>query len=311
MSLAATTAAIAALEALTGIPNASAVYLVAVVVAAYLTGTAGAIAVAVGSFLLYNFLFTEPRLTLTIADPDVWLSVVLLLFIGVVVGQLAAVQRARTEMALDANARRGPSFVSAWVLATRTSTPAVLGEIASVVRAAAMERVWIALGSSHATERVGADTGEGRAPGPAIVSVLRRMPGDEPARWIRVHQPTPRSARGSGLEAFRVRIEAHDASLGSIWALRRRRPVPPDRTATRLLAAAADQLGQALAQDRPRAEAEAAEIARRSDELKTALLQQARRRPATQARSSWSRARRLARRRRRGPSARRWASNGR
>src|SRR6185369_2152482 len=46
-----------------------------------------------------------------------------------------------------------------------------------------------------------------------------------------------------------------------------------DRTETRLLAAAADQAGQALAQDRLAAEAQAAEIARQSDALKSALLQ--------------------------------------
>jgi two-component system, OmpR family, sensor histidine kinase KdpD len=47
----------------------------------------------------------------------------------------------------------------------------------------------------------------------------------------------------------------------------------PDRTETRLLSAAADQIGQALAQDRLAAESQAAEIARQSDALKSALLQ--------------------------------------
>jgi two-component system sensor histidine kinase KdpD len=136
-----------------------------------------------------------------------------------------------------------------------------------------MERVWITLSGPDASERVAADTGPGPPPVQALVSVLHRMPGDEPARWIRVRPPTPRSRRGSGREAFRVRIDVGPTSLGSIWALRARHREPPDRTATRLLAAAADQLGQALAQDRLRAEAEAAEIARRSDELKSALLQ--------------------------------------
>ena len=47
----------------------------------------------------------------------------------------------------------------------------------------------------------------------------------------------------------------------------------PDPNATRLLAAAADQIGQALRQERLAAEARAAEIARQSDALKSALLQ--------------------------------------
>ena len=82
-----------------------------------------------------------------------------------------------------------------------------------------------------------------------------------------------RAAGASGREAYRVRIEAGGRPFGSIWALRDRDRGEPDRTETRLLSAAADQVGQALAQDRLAAEAQAAEIARQSDELKTALLQ--------------------------------------
>ena len=99
------------------------------------------------------------------------------------------------------------------------------------------------------------------------------MPGDEPAQWFRVHHQSTRSNTGSGVEAYRVRIEASSRPLGSIWALRERRLGEPDLTETRLLAAAADQLGQALAHDRLAAEAHAAEIARQSDALKSALLQ--------------------------------------
>ena len=47
----------------------------------------------------------------------------------------------------------------------------------------------------------------------------------------------------------------------------------PTPTETRLLASAADQVGQAVAHDRLAAESQAAEIARQSDDLKSALLQ--------------------------------------
>jgi two-component system sensor histidine kinase KdpD len=73
--------------------------------------------------------------------------------------------------------------------------------------------------------------------------------------------------------SFRVRIEAGGTTLGSIWATRQRDTGEPDRTATRLLAAAADQVGQALAQDRLAADARMAEIATQSDALKSALLE--------------------------------------
>jgi len=100
------------------------------------------------------------------------------------------------------------------------------------------------------------------------------MPGDEPAHWVRVHPPA--GGRLGGLRErialYRVRIEFGAMPLGSIWGQLSHRPVP-DRTATRLLAAAADQVGQAIAQDHLAAEAQAAEVSRESDALKSALLQ--------------------------------------
>ena len=70
-----------------------------------------------------------------------------------------------------------------------------------------------------------------------------------------------------------MRIEAGGESYGSIWSTRTRDRGEPDPNATRLLAAAADQIGQALRQERLAAEARAAEIARQSDALKSSLLQ--------------------------------------
>jgi two-component system sensor histidine kinase KdpD len=70
-----------------------------------------------------------------------------------------------------------------------------------------------------------------------------------------------------------VVIEAGGVTLGSVWAQRARDQGPPTPDEARLLAAAADQLGQAIAHDRLAAESQAAEVARESDALKSALLQ--------------------------------------
>jgi two-component system sensor histidine kinase KdpD len=268
--------AVAALETFAGVPNASIVYLAAVVVTAIVGGTPGAIVASVGSFLVYDFLFTQPVFTFAINDPGEWLSVVLLLFVGIVVGQLAALERSRTA---DARAREREAwalFQVSRTLATRESTASVLPNVAEIVRAQMhIARVWISLGADG-RERIAADTDGSSLPLPPPVHyTLRRMPGEEPSTWVRVHDPsTPRVSRDAPrLEAFRVRIEASGSAVGSLWALRERSWQLPDRTETRLLAAAADQLGQAAAHDRLAADLQAAEIARQSDELRAALLQ--------------------------------------
>jgi two-component system sensor histidine kinase KdpD len=281
-ALAAATGLVWLLETRFDVLDASPVYLLAVVITALLSGTVGALLAAVSGILIYDYLFTHPFQTFSISDPGEWLSLILLLFVGLVVGQLTALERSR---ALTAEAREREArelFLVSRALATRSSTTAVLSEIAEVLqREAGLRAVWFALGPDDASGRVVAEVGDG-GPGPvpaggSLQWQLRRMPGDEPARWVRIHHPPPgrpreASDRGDS-ETYRVRIEAAGRSLGTIWATRDRRRGNPDRSATRLLSAAADQVGQALAQDQLAAEAGAAEVARQSDALKTALLQ--------------------------------------
>jgi two-component system sensor histidine kinase KdpD len=280
-ALAAATALVWLLETRFDVLDASPVYLLAVVITALLSGTVGALLAAVSGILIYDYLFTNPFQTLAISDPGEWLSLILLLFVGLVVGQLTALERARAVTAEAREREARELFLVSRALATRASTTGVLSEIAEVLRReAGLQAVWFALGPDDASERVFAAAGEG-GPAPAAGSLqwqLRRMPGDEPARWVRIHHPQaagrPRETPEHGEhERYRVRIEAGARVLGTIWATRDRRRGNPDRSATRLLSAAADQVGQALAQDQLAAEAGAAEVARQSDALKSALLQ--------------------------------------
>ena len=267
--------AIAVLEHSVGVINASSVYLAAIVATAVFAGTWAAIAAATAAFLLYDYLFVQPVFTFTVANPGEWLNLVLLLFVGIVVGQLAALQRARADDARTREREARALFEVSRALATRTSTADVLPAIAGILqREAGMARAWIALGSDDARERVAADTGGEPIPNPVIYQALRRTPGNAPAVWTRVHIPGPaRSRQQSGPERFRVRIDAAGSPLGSVWAIRARDRGQPHPSETRLLSAAADQIGQALAHDRFAADAQAAEIARQSDALKSALLQ--------------------------------------
>jgi len=275
----AATALVWLLEERFGVLNASPVYLLAVVVTALVSGTAGALAAAVAGILLYDFLFVHPVHTLTITDPGEWLNLVLLLFVGLVVGQLTALERARKLTAEEREREARELFLVSRALATRDSTTGVLPEIAEHLRAAArMTSLWIALGPDDQGEAIAALAGEPPPPAtPALRWVLRRTPGAEPAIWVRIHSAGARAPRRQAppepQATYRVHIEVGARPLGSIWATRTSALGRPDRSATRLMAAAADQIGQALAQDHLAEEARAAEVARQSDALKSALLQ--------------------------------------
>ncbi|HUR16173.1 MAG TPA: DUF4118 domain-containing protein, partial [Candidatus Limnocylindrales bacterium] len=261
-TLALATAAIAVLQDRLGVPNPSAVYLVAVVATAIISGTLGAIATSVAAFVLYTYLFTEPRNTFHIEDPGVLVSVLLLLFVGVVVGQLTARQRSRADAARQREQEARALFSISRRLVTRDSVQAVLGEIcAALQREARMSAVWVTLGLPEGGDPIG------------VVNQLRRMPAETPPQWVRVHQPAGRARTHKDRDTFRVAIESGTDMVGAIWASRPRDAGPPNAHETRLLAATADQLGQAIAHDRMAADSQSAEVARESDALKSALLQ--------------------------------------
>ena len=152
---------IAILEQGTGIPDASAVYLVAVVVVGSVAGTTAALGTAVVAFLVYDILFTEPRLSLVVADPSELLNLILVLIVALAVGRLAALGRERAAEADRRAVEATGLFAVSRLLATADSTEAVAGAIVErLARDARLERVWIGLaGGQH--ERILADTGAG------------------------------------------------------------------------------------------------------------------------------------------------------
>lgn len=269
-----TTGAISILEGdLVGIDDASPVYLVAVVAAGALAGTIPAVITAIAAFLTYDFLFTEPRFSIVVADPREWLDLVLFLFVALVIGRLVAIQHARAGEAASRADEANTLFSLSRSLATATSTAEAAPDVAERVRAAAtLDRVWILRGPDG-RERVLADTGDGSPPPqPSLTSNLIRTPGDEPARWVRTHTSArPRASAADG-PLYRARIEVDGAQLGSIVALRARSSGDPTRVETRVLALAADQIAVSLRRDELRRTATDLEIARQADVLKTALI---------------------------------------
>jgi two-component system sensor histidine kinase KdpD len=268
--------AVVMLEGPFGVPDASAIYLLAVVGVAVLVGTTPAILTAVGSFLLYDYLFTEPRYTFTVRDSGEYLNLLLLLVIGAIVGRLAGEERDRAERALAREREARALFKISFSLSSlRETSEALESIVATLLEVTRMTRIWVVFG-----EAVAADSSPASAPpppgGPTLHASLRRRPGDEPAEWVRVHAPGrgPAGARGRdpAETAYRVAIAVGDRTFGDLWGTRPRSLGDPDPGETRVLAAAADQLGGSLERRRLLRDAMSAEVSRRSDALKSALL---------------------------------------
>lgn len=248
------------------------VYLLAVLVVGIRYGTTPAVLTSLAAFLLYDFLFVEPLNTLTIANPDEWLNLLLLLAVSVAVGRMAAaLSRRASEAAARASEAENLHAVTSVLAATRTVAEAAPEVVSRLRSATAMGRVWFGLGATPAEERVLADTA---SPEPLPLLgwqvVLQRAPDGE-MHWVRAHVPA-NPLRQQRTVLYRVRVEVAGEVLGSIWAVRVSGARTPDRAEARILSAAADQLGQAVVRDRLVREATTAEIARESEALKTALL---------------------------------------
>lgn len=270
--LAITTAIVTGLETGLNLDNASSLYLVAVVSVAIRWGTAPAIATALGGSLVYNLLFVEPRFTLAVARPDELLTLMLLLFVGVVIGQLAGDQRDRQRLAQRREREARAQFAITRELASAHRLPqAMQAVVERIGTEARMTRTWIGIGATVPQERVAADTAPGE-PLPAIGThaVLSRDKEEGAAVWIRIHAPSrlPHAAQG----LHRIELRAADDTYGSLWAQRKDTAGLPELEETRLMAAAADQLAQAVRRERLAARAADMEIERRSDELRSALL---------------------------------------
>ncbi len=268
-ALAGATLLVALVEA-AGVSDASPLYLLAVVLVASTLGTWPAVATAILAFVVYDVLFTEPRLSLVVADPREWVDLLLFLVVGVVIGRLVAAQRERAEEAAVRAAEASSLFGLARTLAVAGSTEEAAREVARRLCVDAdLLRVVVRVGVAGADRTIADEPGGEPLPTPAIANHLVRTPGDEPARWVRTHVPGGATAVG---DAYHVRIELDDEELGTLVALRSRRAPPPDHAQTRIIALAADQLATSLRRDQLRRAATELEVAREADRLKTALV---------------------------------------
>jgi two-component system sensor histidine kinase KdpD len=273
------------------VPDASIVYLLPVVAIGMAYGSWPAVATAVASFLIYDFFYVQPLYTFSVAAPEEWLDLLLFLMVAIAIGRLSALQLQRRRESEFRTAEARAMFAMSRELATAATALEGAPLVATrLVREAEMDRVWVGLGPSIAEERVVADSRPGE-PRPPVVSrwLLHSHSADAQPSWSRVREtpislagdraPEAREAHRAAANdteepctVFRVPIEAGGDTIGSLWATRVHGDPFPGRSHSRLLAASADQLGQAVIRDRLAAEATAAEVARQSDALKSALL---------------------------------------
>jgi two-component system sensor histidine kinase KdpD len=289
LSLALTTALAALIRYQLGVPHAATVYLLAVVAVGMGYGSWMAVTTSLASFLLYDFFFVRPLYTFSIAAPEEWLDLLLFLIVAIAIGRLSALQLERRREAELRSAEARAMFAMSRDIATAsTALEAAPLLVQRLSREAEMARVWVGLGASISEERAVADSQPGEPrPSVALRWTLHSSSADGQPTWAKVRE-TVISRPRDGVEAREVRLrQLHDdqpltilrvpiavggETIGSLWATRARGAPFPGRSHSRLIAAAADQLGQSVFRDRLAAEATAVEVARQGDALKSALL---------------------------------------
>jgi two-component system sensor histidine kinase KdpD len=261
--------------------NVSILYLFAVLASAAAFGRGPAVFASVVAFLIFDWFFVAPLHQFTIADPAEWVELLLFMLTATVTGQLAAGQRQRRR---EAEQREREAVVLYDIVRLMSESPlesaleAVAERLRSELQLPALavefwrpsgELVRIATGDNTALQR-GAAPSRVLQTGPSASSDCHAAPG----RWARI----VRGSRAAGGDSRSVPagnvdvvpIKAGDRRIGGLTLFRRE----PGFAAVdnRLVSAAATQIGIAVDRDRLRQEAMEAEILRRTDQLRAALL---------------------------------------
>jgi two-component system sensor histidine kinase KdpD len=263
------------------VDNIAMLYLLAVLAVAVLYGTGPAIAASLGAFLAFNAFFVHPRYGLNVADEEEWLSLGLLLVTGIVTGRLAASLRERAQQA-ELREREAVVLYDVVRLMAEPELQRALTGVAERLRTELnVAAVLIGFGRDQSL-RAQADTGE-----PESLSLARdalRLPdmfltrGSAPTgamrgqtgRWVKLVPPTRRP--GGNERVRRVPILLGSGEVGAIVLVVHKGVSPFSREEDRLLSVVAHQLGLTLERLQLQREANEAEVLRRSDELRSALV---------------------------------------
>jgi two-component system, OmpR family, sensor histidine kinase KdpD len=277
LGVAVVTALIAALGRF-HLANASMLYLIVVLLAAVALGRGPAVMVAFVAFLASNFFLVEPRFSLTVANPEEWVTLLLLLLTAVVTGQVAAGQEQRAEEA-EASAREARLLSEVAQLMTEPNLDPALGRVAERLRGElGVLAVRIVVSGEGGGLLASASAGAGtdlEALSAALASGGSEVLSPSGGRWVRVVQPragrAAAAASAAGPRLLRVPVRAPHGETGEvILAARRDRRFGPAEAG--LLEGVSAQLWGAVDRARLRDEVNEAEVLRRADQVKSALL---------------------------------------
>jgi two-component system sensor histidine kinase KdpD len=264
------------------IANISMLYLVAVIAVAVFFGQGPAVFTSIASFFAFDVFFITPHHTVTVSEPSEWVALGLFLVTAVITGQLAARQRLRAIEAEERERETALLYDLAGLLA-RVDLEEGLRAVASRLREElGLAAIGVVYQDPSATEPVVIEAGEPEAlpavRAAAIAPARLLLEGSAPTatqrggagRWIRaVPGKGAVLARGDYLPEV-VPLRAGTERVGSLVVVRGNDAT--NERETRLLPAVAAQIGAAVQLERLRGEATETEALRRTDELKSALL---------------------------------------
>ena len=244
--------------------NIAVAFLVLILVVAIRLGLQPAIAASVASFLAFNFLFTESRLSLKVTDPKNALTLVFFLTAAVITSNLAGRARAQMQMARHAVRRTTTLYEFSRRVAQAVTQDDVLWTVVHHVAAMIHGHSLVLLPRDGTLEiRAGyppEDFLEERDRGAAEWTWSHGVPAGRgsttlpAASWLFLPMHTTRGAIG----VLGVRIEGNDA--------------PPTPEQSRLLEALAGQAALAIERTNLVGDVEAASLTAATDRLRSAVL---------------------------------------
>jgi two-component system, OmpR family, sensor histidine kinase KdpD len=265
--------------------NISMLYLLAVLATAVLFGRGPAIFASLVAFLTFDWFFVQPLHQFTVADPEEWVSLLLFMLTATVTGQLAAAQRQRRR---EAEQREREAVVLYDVVRLMSESPLeeALQGVAERLRSelqlpALAVEFWRPTGELvrvSAGDRAAVNALQRSASPSRVLNTGRTASSNQhaaPGRWVRIVPNTRGAAAELPVIAAPARfgivpIKVSDRRIGALVL-----PQPNeqfDEVDNRLVSAAATQIGLAVDRNRLRKEAMEAEILRRTDQLRAALL---------------------------------------